>query len=120
MYISVTHNQEASESYTMDNLIDRVVVDVQLPASLNKQPKPFTMQYNSTGEFGQVALLTGSISNIRCAENFFGLGCQKKCRPDGTYCTIGKLFSRHNILFLFLQYSSIGATDSHRVQYSCH
>ncbi len=68
-----------------DLLIDEIFIEANISAVLF--PTTFlaiTEMYTVTGNFGTATLTIGV--NARCAENYFGDGCEMLCDADGNNC----------------------------------
>ena len=84
LIIRVSHR--ASDGSLPDALIDQFVIEAEVPASLNKEPN--VQGVIVRGENSASSSLNVTLT-VRCEENFFGAGCEKLCRKDGTHCRIG-------------------------------
>ncbi len=96
IYVRVSHsvNEDTATAdfdppFT-DPLIDEIFIEANVSAVLF--PSTFfviTEMYTVTGNVG-IATLTIGV-NARCAENYFGDGCEMLCDADGiTNCTAGE------------------------------
>ncbi len=82
-----TTNADFDPPFT-DPLIDEIFIEANVSAVLF--PSTFfviTEIYTVTGNVG-IATLTIAV-NARCAENYFGDGCEMLCGADGNNCDTG-------------------------------
>ncbi len=95
IYVRVSHSANEDTSAAdfdppfTDPLIDDIFIEANVSAVLF--PENFlaiTEVYTVTGDFG-IATLTIAV-NARCAENYFGDGCEMLCDASGNNCDTGE------------------------------
>ena len=94
IYIRVSHSPNENTSLAdfdppfTDPLIDDVFIEADVTAVPYTSFNLMTETYTVPGDFGK-ARLSMSI-NVRCAQNYFGTGCEMLCDSTGTNCVTGE------------------------------
>ncbi len=95
IYVRVSHsvNEDTATADFDPPFTDPLIDEIFIEANVSAVPFPntflvITETYTVTGDF-ETATLTMGV-NARCAENYFGDGCEMLCNADGNNCDTGE------------------------------
>ncbi len=89
IYVRVSHSvNESTATADFDPpFTDPLIDDIFIEANVSAVPFSgdlITEMYTVTGDFGTATLTM--VVNARCAENYFGNGCEMLCDENGNNC----------------------------------
>ncbi len=95
LYARVSHSVQENTTLAdfeppfTDPHIDDIFIEADIEAITYDSLNIVTTTYTMAGEYGR-ATLSVSI-HIRCAQNYYGSGCEMLCDSNGINCNTGKL-----------------------------